>query len=91
MKINEFDGWRNSPVGRWYFDTYLKGYADAAAAENGRSLGNLAETSFEDYAIHVKNAGIVEGIEYAIHTDPFIEEREGAIDESESRGAVPVG
>ena len=91
MNRNEFDGWRNSPVGRWFFDTYLQGYADVSAADNGRSVGNLEATSFEDYAVHVKNAGIVEGVEYAINADPFIEEREGVSDEGEGRGAVPFG
>ena len=47
-KISEFDGWRESSVGRWFFEVVLQGYADAfpimtltEEGEGYRVLGEL--------------------------------------------------
>jgi len=62
-------------VGREVFQA-LQDYADLSAIDNGRSVGNLEATSFEDYAQHVRNAGVIAGVEHAINFDPFEEERD---------------
>ena len=79
----EFDGWKNTAVGAWYFHHYLQGFADIYAMENGRAVGNRGASMHEDYMILAKQAGIVEGVESVINgiseedelLDPFAEER----------------
>lgn len=73
MKISDFDGWRNSPVGIWFFDL-LREYADEAAKINGRAPGSYL-TAHEDFVAFIRNAGHIDGIEYVINFDPFEEER----------------
>lgn len=89
--ISEYDGWRNSPVGRWFFDTYLQGYADASAGINGRAVGGVEDTSGKEFLTYVKNAGVISGVEYAILSDPFEEEREEREHEDTSGGETPTG
>lgn len=81
--ISEFDGWRNSPVGRWFFDHYLQGYADEGAKINGKAAGTY--TSTEDHITLVRNAGFITGVEHAIHVDPL----EGERNEAKSNGEFP--
>ena len=83
-KMKEFDGWRNSVTGIWFFEYVLPDYARLTAEENGRSVGNRGDTMQEDYMILAKQAGIVEGVEYAATLDPFENEREEIVDESTS-------
>ncbi len=75
MNMKEFDGWRASPGSRWYFEGVLKDYAEAKAAENGRAVGARGDSMEEDYMILAKQAGHVEGVEFAIELDPFEGER----------------
>ncbi len=82
--MREYDNWRRSSVGQWFFEHYLQEYADEGARLNGRQIGQM------EYDVCVRNAGVIEGVEYAITADPFEEER----DEAESRretGTGPVG
>ena len=82
--ISEFDGWKNSPVGQWYFRVYLKEYADLAAGENGRGVGRVEETVDAEFMTFVRNAGVIQGVESVINgiteedllLDPFVEERD---------------
>ena len=81
--MNDFDMWKLSPVGQWYFDVHLKKLAEESAYQNGVSAG-IRESSLEaDHMHHVWQAGWIHGVLDAIANDPFIEERE-AKDESES-------
>ena len=77
--LSQFDAWK--AAGQWYFEVYLQGYADATAEENGRSVGNRGATLQDDYMILAKMAGVVEGVEFAITSDPFADEREEMQDE----------
>lgn len=79
--VSEFDGWRQSVVGIWFFEHYLQGYADFSAGQNGRAVG-LYSTSHEELMTYARNAGVIQGVEYAIGTDPFEEER--STDENQS-------
>ena len=79
--LQEFDSWKNSSIGKWYFEFYLQGFADKSAQENGRSFGLISEVKDEDFMIHVRNSGFITGVEYAINTDPFEDSREEAKDE----------
>lgn len=91
--INDFDGWRNSLVGQWFFEYVLQGLADEAARLNGRAIGTYA-TKEEDYLTYVRNAGHISGIEYAITLDPFEVERESlkeANDEAKSNREIHTG
>jgi hypothetical protein len=91
--IHDFDGWRNSPVGQWFFEYVLQGLADEAARQNGRAVGTYA-TRDEDYLTYVRNAGHISGVEYAITLDPFETERESlkeAKDEVKSHGTLLAG
>jgi hypothetical protein len=83
-KMSEFDGWRASAVGRWFFEVVLQGYADASAGINGRAVGSLEESQGKEILTYVKNAGVINGVEYVIELDPFIEERQELEDETES-------
>ena len=74
-KQSEYDGWRNSAVGIWFFEHYLQGYADTAAIENGKSAGRYPAKD-EDHMICVRKAGHISGVEFTINADPFEEERE---------------
>jgi len=80
-KMSEFDGWRASPVGRWFFEVVLQGYADASAGINGRAVGSLEESQGKEILTYVKNAGVISGIEYAIACDPFEEERQELLED----------
>ena len=73
-KITEYDGWRSSAIGIWFFEHYLQGYADEAANINGRAVGTYP-TKDEDHMTYVRNAGHINGVEYTINNDPFEEER----------------
>jgi len=84
MNLRDFDAWRASPVTVWFLETYLQGYAEALAEDNGRAVGNRGKDLYEDYMILAKQAGFVEGVELAITADPFTEEREEKEDEAES-------
>ena len=85
--ISEFDGWKASIVGQWYFEHYLQGYANATAEENGRAVGKRGASFEDDYMILARQAGIVEGVEFAITADPFEEERKEKNDEDSSHRA----
>ena len=92
--ISEFDGWKDSPVGQWYFRTYLAEYARKVAEEAGRSIGMMGETFDTDYMYHAKEAGRVDGIEAVVSgiteenplLDPFEAEREELADDSTGEG-----
>ena len=100
-KMNEFDGWKNSSTGLWYFNVYLQQYADRAAGENGRGVGRVEDTVDSEFMTFVKNAGVIQGVENVINgtkeevdkdydslMDPFYEERQ---DEDPSGGEEPTG
>lgn len=74
-KLTEFDSWRNTAIGIWFFEHYLQNYVDAAAMENGKAAGTYTSKDI-DHMIFVRNAGLIHGIEYAINIDPFEEERQ---------------
>ena len=74
--LQEFDGWKHSSTGKWFFEHYLQGYADESAGVNGRSFGQMSEVKDDDFMIHVFNSGVINGVEYAINTDPFEDARE---------------
>jgi len=85
-KMQEYDGWRNSAVGIWFFETFLQSYADEAARQNGKAPGSY-QSQWEDFAAYVRNAGYISGVEYTITIDPFEETRH----EIESHREVPTG
>ena len=74
--MSEFDGWKNSATGIWFFEHYLQGYADIMAGENGRGVGVIEETIGKELLTFVKNAGVICGVESVISLDPFDDERE---------------
>jgi len=84
--INEFDAWKSSFAGQWFFGEYLQGYADALAGANGRSAGLIEGDQEKEIVVLVRNAGIISGVESVIlgatedgaELDPFQEEREYA-------------
>jgi len=80
----QYDGWRASPAGQWFFGVYLQEVANQTAEDNGRSVGNRGSTLHDDYMILAKQAGSVDGIEFAINHDPFEDERKET--ESEDKG-----
>ena len=86
MNRRDFDAWREMPVGRWFFDQVLQGYADEAAKENGRAVGSLEETQGKEFMSFVKNAGHISGVEYVINLDPFDEERQELDNEDQGGG-----
>ena len=79
----EFDSWKNSPIGVWYFREYLQGFADAMARENGRNIGGFEDSESKAFMTSVKNAGVIKGVDDVINgiteeddlLDPFAEER----------------
>jgi len=81
--MSEFDGWKHSTVGRWFFDEFLQGYADISAGQNGRGVGVVEETVDKELLTFVRNAGVILGVESVIAgiseeddlLDPFAEER----------------
>ena len=83
--IREFDRWRNTEVGIWFFDVHLKGWADAMAMENGRGVGRVEDSEDMEFMTVVRNAGVVQGVDNAITEDPFVDEREER--EDEDRGS----
>lgn len=87
-KLNEYDGWRNSAIGIWFFEHYLQGYADLAAIENGKAAGTWTDIG-RDHMNYVRNAGHVSGVEFVINNDPFEGERE-ELDENISGGETPT-
>ena len=87
MNMKEFDGWRASPVGVWFFETVLQGYADASAGINGRAVGSVEDSQGKEIMTYVKNAGVINGVEYVIALDPFEDERpEEGNDEEANNG-----
>ena len=75
MNISEYDAWRNSRVGIWFFEEWLPEQSRNLAEHNGRSVG--AEPTLEqDYMSLAKRSGLVEGIDAVADADPFIDERE---------------
>jgi hypothetical protein len=72
--MSDYDAWRNSSVGLWFFEHHLQGEADLSASENGRAVGLFSPAI--DYMTFVRKAGVIEGIEHAINSDPFEVERE---------------
>ena len=70
----EFDGWKNTAVGAWYFE-YVQDQADKIAMANGRQVGQF-ENEGVDHMIAVRQAGFVKGMEDVITHDPFEDERE---------------
>ena len=82
-KMSEFDGWRSSPVGAWYFEV-LQGYANASADMNGRQVGSMEDSQGKEFMTYVKNAGVINGVEYAINLDPFEDRRQELESEAES-------
>lgn len=91
--INDYDGWRNSLVGQWFFEHVLQTYADESAKENGKMPGSLYQ-AHEDFAVYVRNAGHITGVEYVIHLDPFEDKRQSlkeANDENNGNGKISAG
>ena len=84
MNMKEFDGWRASPVSVWFFEEVLHEYVRAAAAINGRAVGSTEDSIGKELMTFVKNAGVINGVEYVIDLDPFEDEREDIKDEAES-------
>ena len=74
--MSDFDGWRNSATGVWYFEHYLQSYADMQAQENGRSVGRIEEDTQQEFITAVRNAGVIQGVDNVVSLDPFEEERE---------------
>ena len=78
--LREFDEWRTTSVGKWFFDEVLVKDAQERAMLNGRAVGVRGPTLYEDYMILAKEAGVIEGILYAINEDPFEDERKELAD-----------
>ena len=85
MKIQDYDAWLGNPVTRWVF-AQLQDYAEKLAQENGRAVGERGSNMQDDYMILAKQAGVVQGVEFAITADLLADEREEFIDETESNG-----
>ena len=72
--MSEFDGWKNSATGIWFFE-YVQDQANDMAGENGRKIG-LFDDKGVDHMSGVRMSGFVAGMEEVITHDPFLEERE---------------
>ncbi len=72
MKVSkqEFDAWRNSVVGREFFQE-LKDFSDASALQIGQG-GTLRPTAEETALVTANQTGFVTGIDAIIAHDPFI-------------------
>ena len=101
-KMRQFDGWKSSAVGQWFFREYLQDYADSSAMENGRQFGRVEETAEKEVMTAARNAGVIQGVDdvingirdteeesYNSQLDPFAEEREEQEDESGGDGEIP--
>ena len=73
--MRDYDDWCLHPVTTWYMNEVLQGYANAKAAENGRSVGQRGDRMEDDYMILAKQAGHIEGVEFAVELDPFENKR----------------
>jgi len=98
-KKAEFDQWKSTHVGVWFFQEYLQGYADESAGINGRGVGRVEETAEAEFMTFVRNAGVIQGVESVIDgiteedptLDPFYEERADEVESAESSASGPHG
>ena len=72
--MREFDEWKHTEVGKWFFNHFLQGYADQEAMRNGRM--DEDEARYSDSNRRTYNAGVVAGVDFAIEIDPYMEDRE---------------
>lgn len=77
MQKTDYDIWRYSPVGKWFFDTMLT----EEISLHEHALGGGSVLSDEPYKTSIRYAeavGIIAGIELTCALDPFKEERNEA-------------
>lgn len=74
MLKEDFDQWRNGPVGVWFFDRVLTQEIDL----RDKSIGSgsaLSSDPYETLRAYSEQVGITAGIEFTRQLDPFKEER----------------
>jgi len=77
MEQDDFDQWRQSPVGRWFFEEQLTKEIARRDTEIGSGAA-LSDDPYKTLRAYAELVGIGAGISFACRFDPFKEKRNEA-------------
>jgi len=84
MQKADFNQWRNSPVGKWFFDTILV----EEIAERDAAIGSGSALSIDPHELafnYTQEVGITAGLTLVRRLDPFKDDNE----DSSNRPTAP--